>query len=77
MTYQEYFETLRSDFALKTDVYIKAEKRLVEESGGFMNKEVVERFTRAKIDWQNAANSYNSFLDFIRQHGINPQDTMY
>jgi hypothetical protein len=77
MTYQEYFEQLRTDFAVKTDVYIKAEQKLTEEGNGFLDKKVLEDFTRAKIEWQNSANSYNSFLDFVGQQGINPKDDMF
>lgn len=77
MTYQEYFEQLRKEFAIKTDAYIKAEKKLTEESNGFIDKQTLEEFTRAKIEWQNAANSYNTFLDFAQQNEINPKDKMY
>lgn len=77
MTYQEYFEKLRTEFALTTDVYIKAEKKLSEEANGFFDKKILEEFTKAKINWQNAANSYNTFLDFARQHNINPTDKMF
>jgi hypothetical protein len=77
MTYQEYFDKLRTEFALKTDAYLKAEKRLTEEANGFLDKKLLEDFTLAKIEWQNAANSYNTFVDFARQHTINPTDKMF
>jgi predicted HicB family RNase H-like nuclease len=76
MTYSEYFEQLRKEFAFKTDAYLKAEKKLTQEPDGFLDKKILEDFTRAKIEWQNAANSYNSFLDFVRQQKIDPNDKM-
>ncbi|PHR45052.1 MAG: hypothetical protein COA32_13710 [Fluviicola sp.] len=76
MTYKEYFQELRKEFALKTDVYIKAEQKLTEEPNGFLNQKTLEEFTRAKVEWQNTANSYNTFLDFIKQYNINPTDEM-
>jgi hypothetical protein len=76
MTYKEYFKQLRNEFATKTDEYIKAEKRLTEEPNGFVDKKVFEDYVKAKVTWQNAANSYNSFIDYAKQHQINPDDKM-
>ncbi|ACU60714.1 hypothetical protein [Chitinophaga pinensis] len=75
MTYREYFEQLRTDFAYKTDAYIKAEKQLTEEPA-FIDEQVMRHFIDAKSAWQMAANKYNALIDFARLHNVNPDENM-
>lgn len=76
MTYQEYFEKTRKEFAIKTDAYLKAEQALTSQANGFFDKRLLEILVKAQIEWKNAANAYNTFLDFCRKHEVNPNDTM-
>ena len=75
MTYKEYFQILEKKFAVKTDIYFKAEKLLTAEPT-FIDKKVLDKYTVAKMEWQNAANNYNSFLSYMSKHKINPDDIL-
>lgn len=76
MTYQEHFEKLRKKFGEASQALMNADNKLSIQNG-WLNKKIIDDFVKAKIEWQDAANQYNTFLDFARQTGFNPSDTMY
>jgi len=73
MTYQEQYNKLREDFAEKSDKLIKAEKKL-SETNGFAELGLLGDFSEAKKSFQEAANKYHEFLNYIKQNSIKPDD---
>lgn len=71
MTIREHLEELREDFALKSDTYIKAEKRLTEEGNGFFDKKLLDDLSESKTAWQQASNAYHSFLSQVVNNRLN------
>lgn len=71
MTIREHLDTLREDFAMKSDAYIRAEKKLFTEGNGFFDKKLLDDLSEAKTVWQKAANDYHSFLSQIVNHKLN------
>lgn len=71
MTIREHLISLREDFAVKSDVYIKAEQKLFEEGNGFFDKKLLDDLSKAKEAWQKASNDYHSFLSQILNHKLN------
>lgn len=62
---------LREDFAQKTDAYLKAEQRLFEGGNGFNNPKLLSDLSDAKTAWQQAGNSYNTFLSQVVNNRLN------
>lgn len=71
MTIREHLEQLRDDFAQKTDDYLKAEKRLVDEGNGFFDPKLLDDLAEAKAAWQQANNAYNILISQIVNHRLN------
>jgi hypothetical protein len=78
MTYNEYYQKARQEFAEKSDAFLKLDG-MIRQLNGFGDMVTMARYNRAKNDWQNAANTYFTFQDFWALHGatLNPDDVMY
>lgn len=76
MTYDEYYNEIRKEFALKTTQFINAENSLTASATGFIDKSEIDNYRNAKRDWQTIANTYNTFLDYIRSRDVNPNEEM-
>ena len=74
MTYQEYFEQLRSEFAKTSERYINTEKKMTQDMDGFFDKALYDEFVKARDAWSAASNDYNGFLSFVERMNINPYD---
>lgn len=73
MTYKENFEELRNAFAVASDKYLKKQEELGEVNGFFDGK-LIEDAYKLKKEWQDAANEFHSFLDYVKKNNINPND---
>lgn len=73
MTYQQKFDELRDEFAIKSDKYIRADKALSELSG-FGEINLVDNFANAKMDFEIAGNNYHNFLVFAQKNNAKPED---
>ncbi len=73
MTYQEYYNKLQEEFAKRSDKFIKAEKNL-SEANGFADINLLSDFSEAKRRFDEAANKYHEFLNYVKEHGIDPND---
>ena len=76
MTYQEYYNEVRDDFARMERELNNAEARLANSGNGFVNKSEIDNFLKAKKAWQASANTYNTFLGYIRHKDFDPNDEM-
>lgn len=72
MTYQEKFAELQTEFALKGDTYIRAEKELSSITGWGDSMELTA-FLNAKKEFEEAGNAYHNFLTYVRDNKIDPQ----
>lgn len=71
MTIREHLEQLRVDFFQKTDAYLKAERRLVDDGNGFFDRKLLDDLAEAKAAWQQASNVYNALLSQIVNNRLN------
>ncbi|SOD17703.1 hypothetical protein [Pedobacter xixiisoli] len=71
MTIKERLLKLYDEFAKTSDAHLKANKKLSEEGNGFFDKKLLDDFAKTKLEWQNAANAYHSYLSNIINNKIN------
>lgn len=65
----EILEKAYQDSVEAYEEYMKAERALAMESGGFIPKEVLDRVARAKIKWQTKHNDFYTLLSKQDQFG--------
>ena len=77
MTYEEYYKNARENFAIKGAAFEKADKQM-NELNGFLDESIFINYQKAKVEWQNASNTYFTFQDFWKMHGhsLNPNSEM-
>ncbi len=68
MTFQEKFEELYQDFALKSDEYLKANAKL-SSVNGFFPKDLLDDLEQKKLKWQDAGNNYHHFMNYFQKSG--------
>jgi hypothetical protein len=74
MTYQEYFKKIRTEFQSASQKYLEAENELF--NNGFQNINLLQKYAKAKVEFENAANLYNTYIDFVSRYNINPSEEM-
>ncbi|WP_343748176.1 hypothetical protein [Fluviicola sp.] len=65
MTLKEKLATLRIDFELKSDLFLKAEQKLWDEGNGFFDKKLLDQLAEAKLAYHKAEKEYLDFLTEI------------
>ncbi len=73
MTYQKMYEHLQKDLATKADAYIKLEKEITQVKG-FGDVKEMDRYMKARGEWQEASNNYWGFLTGLKGKDFNPND---
>jgi hypothetical protein len=73
MTFQEKFDQLRNNFALKSNVYLKSDATLTDVSG-FGDVNSVPNYLKARNEFQEAGNEYHNFLIHFKDSGKEPND---
>lgn len=76
MTYQEYYDKIRDDFAMMQHELNNAEAKLANSGNGFVDKSEIDNFLKVKTAWQSSANTYYIFLDYIKTKDFDPSDEM-
>ncbi|MCT1526208.1 hypothetical protein [Sphingobacterium hotanense] len=71
MTIKEKLISLRENFAMKSEAYLKADQKIFEEGNGFFDKKLLGDLSDAKTAWQKAANDYNAFLSHVLNNQLN------
>lgn len=72
MTYKNYSEALRKEILIALGAYHKAEDELANEGegGGFIDKKYFDKVAKTYSKWQEATNTFNTFLSFVVKNGI-------
>lgn len=76
MTIREHLISLREDFAVKSDAYMKAEQKLVDEANGFFDKKLLDDLSQAATEWRKASDAYHKFLSHIVNNKVNVDGEM-
>lgn len=73
MTNKQKFDQLRVKFAIESDKYLRADKELSEDKG-FVDANLVEKFSKAKKAFEIAGNEYHNFLSYAVRRNAKLED---
>lgn len=71
MTIKEHLISLREDYIIKSENYLKTEKQLSGEANGFFDKKLLDDLSEASTAWRKASDAYHNFLSHIATNKLN------
>lgn len=75
MTIKEHLISLREDYQIKSDNYLKAERRLTDDAN-FFDKKLLDDLSAASTEWRKASDAYHNFLSHIATNKLNVEAEM-